>query len=102
MVPAERGNRARGDTGYCPGLRGNRARGHGLVLEAGGIDNNAGTTTLKNTTVTSNAAESGESGTFGGGIFTFSGTVSLAGSSAVQGNSPDNCAPTGAVAGCTG
>lgn len=79
-----------------------RVAGNTAVLEAGGIDNNAGTTTLKNTTVTSNAAQSGESGTFGGGIFDFSGIVSLTGSSAVLGNSPDNCAPTGVVPGCTG
>jgi len=76
--------------------------GNTAVLEGGGIDNNAGTTTLKNSIVTSNAAESGESGTFGGGIFDFSGQVLLTGSSGVSGNSPDNCAPTGIVPGCTG
>jgi hypothetical protein len=68
---------------------------------AGGIDNNAGTTTLNNSMVTDNTARLSESGLFGGGIFDFSGTVSL-NNSAVSRNTPNNCDPPGSVAGCTG
>ena len=40
-------------------------------------------------------------GAGGGGIYLDSGTVTLH-DSTVTGNVPDNCAPPGAVAGCTG
>jgi len=37
----------------------------------------------------------------GGGIFTVGGTVTLS-AGTVAGNNPDNCEPTGTIAGCTG
>ena len=50
------------------------------ALARGRVNNNAGTTTLKNSSVTGNAANTAllrEAGAVGGGIFTFSGTVPL-------------------------
>jgi hypothetical protein len=38
----------------------------------------------------------------GGGIFNDSGTVTGATATNITGNKPDNCAPPGAVPGCTG
>ncbi len=39
----------------------------------------------------------------GGGIYAgLPGSVTLAGSSSVTGNTPDNCAPPGTITGCTG
>jgi hypothetical protein len=67
----------------------------------GGLDNNAGRTTIEYSTVTGNTALSGVFGDYGGGIYTFSGTVPLY-KSIVSGNNPDNCAPSGDVDGCTG
>jgi hypothetical protein len=48
--------------------------GNTAALKGGGIDNNARTTTLNKSTVTYNTAQRGEGGSFGGGIFDFSGT----------------------------
>jgi hypothetical protein len=76
-------------------------KGNTAALEGGGINNNAGTTTLDNSAVTNNTAQQGESGYYGGGIFDFSGTVPLNDSS-VRSNTPDNCDPSGYVSGCTG
>jgi predicted outer membrane repeat protein len=75
--------------------------GNTAKYEAGGINNNAGNTTLRNSTVNNNTAKGGAAGTVGGGVYTFSGTVSLDHSN-VRSNTPDNCAPTGYVDGCTG
>jgi nitrous oxidase accessory protein NosD len=75
--------------------------GNTATLEGGGIVNNAGGVTLVDTTVRDNTAGSGSSGSYGGGIYTFSGSVSVTESS-VSDNSPYNCAPLGAVDGCTG
>ena len=59
------------------------------------------TITLVDTAVRNNTAGSGSSGSYGGGIYTFSGSVSVT-ESTVSENSPYNCAPLGAVDGCTG
>jgi hypothetical protein len=66
-------------------------------------DNNAGNTSLYDSTVTGNTAlgGGGASGSYGGGIYTFSGSVFL-NDSKVGRNIPDNCAPSDYVAGCTG
>ena len=74
------------------------------ALVGGGINNNAGTMTLNNSSVTGNTANnalSREAGAVGGGIFTFSGTVPL-NHSQVSHDTPDNCDPPSAVPGCTG
>jgi hypothetical protein len=75
--------------------------GNTASLEGGGINNNAGTTTLNYSVVTNNTALLGESGSYGGGIFDFSGVVPLY-KSTVSGNNPDNCDPAGNVSDCTG
>jgi len=72
-------------------VSGNTAAGHG-----GGLFNFGPSATLTGSTVTGNTA-----GADGGGIYLDSGTVTLQ-DSTVGGNVPDNCAPPGAVAGCTG
>jgi hypothetical protein len=77
-------------------LQNTTVSGNTAALEAGGINDNAGTTTIDNSIVTHNTAGSG-----GGGVFAFSGTVPLT-NSTVSGNTPDNCEPPGAVTGCTG
>jgi hypothetical protein len=51
--------------------------------------------------VINNTALLGVSGSYGGGIYDFSGTVPLY-KSAVSGNHPDNCTPQNNVSGCTG
>ena len=53
-------------------------------------------------TVTKNSVVSGQGGSWGGGIYTFSGAVPLNDDSKVGGNTPDDCDPDGAVPGCTG
>ncbi len=77
----------------------NRAGGNG-----GGIANgvpfpqmtlSGGTLTLHNSQVTGNIAA------HAGGIFNGGGSVTLS-NTAVTGNTPDNCEPTGSIAGCTG
>jgi predicted outer membrane repeat protein len=73
---------------------GNRVTGPASV--GGGILNGGPSLTIGHTVVTGNTAASD-----GGGIYTRAGTVSLSGS-VVARNNPDNCAPPGAVAGCTG
>lgn len=65
-----------------------------------GIADDAGTTAVYGSAVSSNTAL-GESGAFGGGVFVTSGTVPLH-NRTVSGNTPDNCEPLGFVAGCTG
>jgi hypothetical protein len=61
------------------------------------VFNGAGATlTADDSTLAGNTAGAG-----GGGIYLDSGTVTLH-DSTVTGNVPDNCAPPGAVAGCTG
>ena len=74
---------------------GNRANDWG-----GGWYITASTATLGNgTTVTGNTAVNQT----GGGIFSFLGsTVTIAADSQVIGNTPNNCAPTGAVPACVG
>jgi hypothetical protein len=68
----------------------------------GGIDNGfnsdgflGGVVTLSRSRVTLNVA------TQGGGIINFSGAVALS-MSTVSSNTPDNCEPTGTIAGCVG
>jgi predicted outer membrane repeat protein len=73
-----------------------RNRVTGPASVGGGILNGGPSLTIGHTVVTGNTAASD-----GGGIYTRAGTVSLSGS-AVTRNNPDNCAPPGAVAGCTG
>ena len=78
----------------------NRAGGDG-----GGIANGlplpgpmapmGGAVTLNHSQVTGNTAA------HGGGIFNFGGTVSLS-STSVTANTPDNCEPSGSIAGCVG
>jgi hypothetical protein len=74
----------------------NRAGGNG-----GGISNGlpmalaGGALTLNHSVVTGNTAA------HGGGIFNNGGTVTLSATS-ITGNNPDNCEPTGTIAGCTG
>lgn len=69
------------------------AQGGGLYL-AGGTTG-GGTTVLEANTVTDNRAGDG------GGIFKASGGLTLNGD-VVRDNEPNNCAPAGAVPGCTG
>ncbi|WP_314171840.1 hypothetical protein [Streptomyces winkii] len=92
------------------------------VTDSGGIENcGAATLRLNSSTLTGNKAGGSGGGMYhcgvtarfvssqvsgntaassGGGIFAGAGGVTLT-SSQVTGNSPDNCAPPGAVAGCT-
>jgi hypothetical protein len=78
----------------------NRAGGFG-----GGIANGVplgGPMPLVGGPVTLNHSQvSGNTAAHGGGIFNSGGTVTLA-STSVSGNNPDNCEPTGTIAGCTG
>ncbi len=60
----------------------------------GGLDN-GGTATLTDTVITGNTAS-----VDGGGIYNL-GSVALT-RTQVRSNTPDNCAPTGTIAGCTG
>jgi hypothetical protein len=77
----------------------NRAGGNGggIVngLSFGQMSLPGGAVTLNHSQVTSNTAA------HGGGIFNFSGTVTLS-AGTVTGNHPDNCEPPGTIAGCTG
>jgi len=82
-------------------LQNSTVSGNTAALVGGGINNNAGTTTVDDSLVIDNTAQQGEGGSFGGGVFTFSGTVPLT-NSTVSGNTPDNCDPPGSVTGCTG
>jgi hypothetical protein len=52
-------------------------------------------------TVANNTVLGGQSGSYGGGVYTFSGMVQLNHSN-VSANTPDNCSPPGLMAGCTG
>jgi predicted outer membrane repeat protein len=79
-----------------------KVSGNTATLDAGGIDNNAGGTTLIDSTVTGNTAGMGGGSYYGGGVYTFSGTVTVIKGSTVTRNSPYNCAPLGAVDGCAG
>jgi nitrous oxidase accessory protein NosD len=84
-------------------LQNTRVSGNTASLEGGGIVNNAGTTTLVDSTVTNNSIVTNTTTSVGGagGIFDFSGTVPMR-NSTVSGNIPDNCDPPGYVASCTG
>jgi hypothetical protein len=74
----------------------NTAGGNG-----GGIANGLGAM-LPGAPITLNHSQvTGNTAAHGGGIFNSGGTVTLAGTS-ITGNTPDNCAPPGSVAGCTG
>ncbi|MFG2997187.1 hypothetical protein [Streptomyces sp. NPDC048340] len=73
--------------------KGGTAQGGGLY-HAGGTTG-LGTSTLEQNTVTHNRAGDG------GGIFKASGVLTLSGDT-VRDNQPNNCSPSGAVAGCTG
>ena len=78
----------------------NRAGGFG-----GGIANGVplgGPMPLVGGPITLNHSQvSGNTAAHGGGIFNSGGTVTLA-STFISGNNPDNCEPTGTIAGCTG
>ncbi|MFD5393555.1 hypothetical protein ACFWJW_04910 [Streptomyces sp. NPDC127097] len=65
------------------------------AIAGGGIYNDNGSITLTTSSVTGNEATSS-----GGGIYVNSGGVTLLGTS-VRDNTPDNCAPSGSVMGCT-
>ncbi|MGW7255714.1 right-handed parallel beta-helix repeat-containing protein [Streptomyces sp. NPDC054834] len=69
--------------------------GNTAELDGGGLYNQAGTSYFLAGKVTANRA-AGQ----GGGIFRAGGSVTLV-RTPVNGNAPDNCAPTGAVTGCT-
>jgi hypothetical protein len=75
-------------------ISGNAARDYG-----GGIQIfEGGTVTLNDSaTVTGNAA-----GLDGGGVYNASGTATGATATNITANTPDNCAPSGSVPGCTG
>jgi hypothetical protein len=77
-------NRAGGDGGGIA---------NGLAL-GGPMSPPGGAVTLRNSQVEGNTAA------HGGGIFNSGGTVTLVGT-AVTGNHPDNCEPTGTIAGCS-
>ncbi|UUU24945.1 hypothetical protein [Streptomyces sp. DSM 40750] len=64
-------------------------------LDDGGLYHQAGNSVLLDGRVSDNVA-----GGQGGGIFRVGGSVVLTGAPVVN-NAPDNCAPSGAVAGCT-
>ncbi|MGY5125462.1 hypothetical protein [Streptomyces nigrescens] len=65
------------------------------AVAGGGIYNDNGSVTLTASSVTGNQATAS-----GGGIYVNSGGVTLLGTS-VSNNTPDNCAPSGSVIGCT-
>ncbi|MFE6739342.1 hypothetical protein [Streptomyces tubercidicus] len=65
------------------------------AVAGGGLYNDNGSITLSTSSVTGNQASSS-----GGGIYVNSGGVSLLGT-VVRSNTPDNCAPSGSVMGCT-
>ncbi|MGY4969215.1 hypothetical protein [Streptomyces sp. NEAU-S7GS2] len=65
------------------------------AVAGGGIYNDNGSITLTTSSVTGNQATSS-----GGGIYVNSGGVTLL-ATTVRDNSPDNCAPSGSVMGCT-
>ncbi|MFE1173968.1 hypothetical protein [Streptomyces sp. NPDC058773] len=65
------------------------------AVAGGGLYNDNGSITLTTSSVTGNTATAS-----GGGIYVNSGGVSLLGT-AVRNNTPDNCAPSGSVMGCT-
>jgi hypothetical protein len=71
-------------------VSGNTAAGYG-----GGLFNFGLTATFTDRTITGSTADAG------GGLYLDSGTATLQ-DSTVRGNVPDNCAPPGTVAGCTG
>lgn len=70
----------------------------GDTIGGGGIFN-SGTTSLTRTLVTRNKATG--AGGQGGGIYKFSGTVTLANSSVIA-NDPNNCFPVNSIPGCVG
>ncbi|WP_432142345.1 hypothetical protein [Streptomyces sp. bgisy084] len=65
------------------------------AVAGGGLYNDNGSITLTTSSVTGNQATS-----TGGGIYVNSGGVTLLGTG-VRNNTPDNCAPSGSVVGCT-
>ncbi|MFD5734495.1 hypothetical protein ACFWIY_16880 [Streptomyces sioyaensis] len=65
------------------------------AVAGGGLYNDNGVSTLNASFVNGNTAAFG-----GGGIYVNSGGVTLSGST-VSGNTPDNCAPSGSVIGCS-
>ncbi|MFF3460183.1 hypothetical protein ACFYXH_39035 [Streptomyces sp. NPDC002730] len=76
-------------------LKGNRATGAGS--RGGGLFNDSGTVTLTDSKVVKNRAVAG-----GGGIFEELGSTVILGRTEVANNTPNNCAPPGAVPGCIG
>ncbi|SOE16042.1 hypothetical protein SAMN06272775_6927 [Streptomyces sp. 2323.1] len=65
------------------------------AVAGGGLYNDNGVTTLNASSVAGNTATFG-----GGGIYVNSGGVTLSGTT-VSSNTPDNCAPSGSVIGCS-
>jgi len=76
-------------------LENSRVELNSASASGGGIYNGDGTTTLQRTHVVLNSAADG------GGIYEVAGEV-IRITSVVSGNSPNNCAPPGAVPGCSG
>ena len=76
-------------------LENSRVELNSASANGGGIYNEDGTTTLRRTHVVLNSAADG------GGIYEVAGEVTRI-NSVVSGNSPNNCAPSGAVPGCSG
>ena len=69
----------------------------GAGFVGGGICSNGGSVTLTGSTISGNTA-----GTGGGGIENVEGTATLNAGSHIRGNTPDNCAQSGSVPGCSG
>jgi hypothetical protein len=76
------------------GGRGERHAQHGLPSPNMSVP--GGVLTINHSQVTGNSATLGE-----GGIHNVAGGVVSLASTAVSGNNPDNCEPTGTIAGCT-
>ncbi|MFI8281294.1 hypothetical protein ACIGBH_41920 [Streptomyces sp. NPDC085929] len=87
------------DAGSVVTLYDSAVRGNSATNQGGGIKEFSGTVTLIHSKVERNRAGDGPGS--GGGIHNVGGTVTLT-DSKVRDNHPDNCAPPGAVADCTG
>ena len=73
--------------------------GNTADVQGGGLFVSSGTVTLDGSRVERNVAEGGPGS--GGGIYLAGGSVDLL-RSVVRNNTPDNCAPSGAIPGCVG
>lgn len=87
------------DAGSAVTLSYSAVRRNSATNQGGGIQEFSGTVTLIHSKVERNSAGDGPGN--GGGINNIGGTVTLT-KSTVRHNHPDNCAPPGAVADCTG